>query len=287
MSLKLKITTFFTFLILQTFGQSTSVLKYLGIIKVKNSGSFFYQVNLEVKGNKVSGVTITNAGNKNETTAALSGDMKNNGKKISFRETRIVKTAVKDKQTDFCFVNAELSLKNKFGVEVLEGTFIGKDEKGGVCAEGTIQLARKSAIMADSVDMTKFAKKLSDTLNKIKADDSYVKPLSEVGINKIFCGGAKKVLVKFYDGNVIDGDRIEISYNGKIHQENYTLTEKGIYIEFNVEKGKENIIALRTLNTGETGLNTVNIEVHLSAKNIESYVLEAEAQKTIKIKLVN
>lgn len=287
MSLKIKITTLLTFLVLFAFGQSSSVLKYVGIIKVKNSGSYFYQVNLEVKGNKVSGVTTTNAGNKNETTAALFGETKNNGKKISFRETKIIRTAIKDKQTAFCFVNAELVLRTKFGVEVLEGTFVGKDEKGNICAEGTIQLARKNAIVADSVDMSKLAKKLSDTLQKIQSDNSYAKPLSVNEVNKVFCGKNKKILVKFYDGNVIDGDRIEISYNGQVYRENYTLTEKGIYIEFNIEKGKENIIKVKTLNTGETGLNTVNIEVHISDKNVESYVLEAEAQKDIKIQLVN
>lgn len=287
MSLKFKITTFLLFIIFHAFGQSASVLKYVGVIKVKNSGSYFYQVNLEVKGNKVSGITITNAGNKNETTAALTGDTKNNGKKISFRETRIVRTAIKDKQTDFCFVNAELSLKTKFGVEVLEGTFIGKDEKGGVCAEGTIQLARKSAIVADTVDMTRLAKKLSDTLDKLKSDDGYTKQLSENGINQISTGGAKKILVKFYDGNVIDRDRIEISYNGQVLHENHILTKKGLYIEFSVEKGKDNIITVRTLNTGESGLNTVSIEVHLSDKEIKSYVIDAEAQRIVKIQLVN
>lgn len=288
MSLKFKITTLLLFFVFHhAFGQSASVLKYVGIIKVKNSGAYFYQVNLEVKGNKVSGITITNAGNKNETTAALAGETKNNGKRISFKETRIIKTAIKDKQTDFCFVNAELSLKTKLGVEVLEGTFIGKDEKGGVCAEGTIQLARKSAIVADTVDMSRLAKKLSDTIDKIKSDNGYVKQLSEEGTNKILCGGAKKVLVKFYDGNVIDRDRIEISYNGVVLQENHILTKKGLYMEFNIEKGKENIIAVRTLNTGESGLNTVSIEVHLSDKDIRSYVIDAEAQKIIKIELVN
>lgn len=285
MNLKIKTTTLLTFFALQVFGQSTSLLKYVGIIKVKNNGTFFYQVNLEVKGNKVSGITITNAGNKNETIAALLGEAKNNGKKISFRETKILKTAIKDKQTDFCFVNAELSLKTKFGIEVLEGTFTGKDEKGVTCAEGTIQLARKNAVMADSVDVSRLAKKLSDTLQKIQSGNA--KALSVEEVNKIFCGNTKKVLVKFYDGNVVDGDRIEISYNGKVYQENYTLTEKGIYMEFSVENGKENIINIRTLNTGETGLNTVNIEVHLNAKNIESYILEAEAGKDIRIQLVN
>lgn len=287
MILKIKTTILFTFCALQIFAQSTSVLKYVGLIKVKNNGTYFYQVNLDLKQNRISGFTITNAGNKHETTATLVGETKNNGKKISFRETRIVKTAVKDKQASFCFVNAELSLKIKFGVEVLEGTFIGKDEKGGVCAEGTIQLARKNTIIADSVDMSKLAKKLSDTIQRITSNSDNVTTLSVDKVNKIFCGGNKKVLVKFYDGNVVDGDKIEIAYNGKVFQENYTLTHKGIYIEFSTEKGKENLINIKTLNTGETGLNTVNIEVHVGEKKIESYILEADAQKNIKIQLVN
>lgn len=269
-----------------SFAQNFNNVKYIGVIRVNDIGSFAYEINITVNDNKITGTTITTTGNNNETKANLSGEVSKNGSLFKFSEHKIIETDIKNKKTTFCFVNAVLNKKTKGKIDVLDGKFIGKDEKGEVCATGKIYLVRKSAIMADSVNMTQFIKKISDTLENIKKSQNRITELSITEVNKIICVG-KKVRIRFYDGNIDDNDEIDIVYHDKSIVEKYVINRTGRTFNFTIEDGKENLIIVNTHNTGYSGLNTVNIDVEISPYQIKTYRFEASARKSIKIKLVN
>lgn len=270
------------FIASSTFAQ-TKVQKYIGIIRVDEVGPFTYQLNVEkTASNKISGTTITNAGNSQETETLISGQYSANQKELSFVETKISKTNVKDKNVDFCFVNAKLTIKKRGNLEVLEGDFIGKDENGKQIASGKIMLTRKSAIMNDDEDFGKLIQKVADTLKTIQ--NKPAKPLSIDKLNEID-GVSKKCLVRFYDGNNEDGDLISIRYNDETITKRLELTNKGLSHTFALEAGKSNIVSVKTLNVGTVSPNTVNIDVHKADGKIETYIIEAEASKEIRIRL--
>jgi hypothetical protein len=274
---------FFALSSLKGYSQSTT-LKYIGVIKVDNIGLFSYQLNFEAKGDKISGTTITNAGNNKETKSAISGRILQNGKQLDFSETKIIQTDVKDKATTFCFVSSKLAKKEKGKLEILEGKFTGKDENGNPCGTGRIYLTRKSSIMSDSVDVTNLIKSLANGTKEIKMPTPSIKELAVGPLNKVTCT-EKTVKVRFYDGNLEDRDQISITYNETMLVESYLLTNEGISFNLNIEAGKPNLIVITTHNTGVYGMNTAHIELSTAPGKISTYRFDAEAKKEISIQL--
>ena len=268
------------------YSQSTNVIKYLGLIRVDEVGAFTYQVNMKVDGNLITGTTVTTTGPKQETTAGLKGEILNKGKQIRLVEGRIIQTNFKDKKTTFCFVNTTLNKKTTGKMEVLEGKFVGKDEQGNTCATGKIYLVRKSAIMADSVEVGQILQQVQDTLAKVKKEAAQITILNTNTINKIICK-SDKVKVRFYDGGIEDFDQIDVNYNNKKILDQYTLKTSGKSFELEITKDQPNLITVKTLNIGNSGLNTVDIDITVAPFQIKTYRLEVAANTLIQIQLVN
>jgi len=268
--------------VLTTYGQS-DVTKYLGIIDVENVGQFTFMLTYKTEGNVISGNTVTNAGNKNETKAYITGKVNTDGS-IEFSETNILKTNIKDKSTTFCMVSSKLKKSTKLGLEILEGRFKGTDKKNNFCGAGNIHLVKKVTVIPDSVKMV-IAAALKDSVT-INNKPGVVKQLSTVSLNKVYCN-LKNVRVRLYDSGYIDGDEISINYNGRKVDPKYLLTKEGGVFLFNIEKQQDNIILIRTLNEGLNSPNTATIDITSAPGHIDTYQFNAPANSTIAVQLIN
>jgi len=61
-------------------------------------------------------------------------------------------------------------------------------------------------------------------------------------------------------GNAVDGDRIQISVNGKVILEDHTLTGEGTVIPISLSK-RRNEVEILALNEGSSSPNTVEVSV--------------------------
>ncbi len=252
-----------------SFSQSSDANKFIGVINVKNIGMFPYQLDFTVSGNQITGTSVTNIGNKDETSATIKGTINEKGA-IEFSETNILKTGVKDKNLFLCLVNAKLSFKTVLGVETLEGDFTGLDNKNKFCGSGTIRLIRE----------TKEITKAVETITR----DNEIKKLSIVEVNQIAVDD-RDVKIRIYDNGVVDGDEIQITLNGTVLIEKHTLTKEGKVYNIKVEDSSSNLLEIKTLNEGIYSPNTANIEV-TAKRQIKTYNFNAPLNTIIKLKFL-
>ncbi|QHT71635.1 hypothetical protein GXP67_35685 [Rhodocytophaga rosea] len=95
----------------------------------------------------------------------------------------------------------------------------------------------------------------------------------------------KKVIVKVWDHQTVDGDRVSLNLNGKWVLENYTLDKKAHIMEIELNPGK-NIFVLHALNLGTIKPNTAAIIID-DGTNVNQIVLEStlETSGTIEVTL--
>ncbi len=62
------------------------------------------------------------------------------------------------------------------------------------------------------------------------------------------------------NGNVVDGDRIQVSLNGEIALEDYTLTGEGTIMSVDLKRGSNQVVIL-ALNEGYSSPNTVEVAI--------------------------
>lgn len=95
----------------------------------------------------------------------------------------------------------------------------------------------------------------------------------------------RKVIVKVWDHQTVDGDRVSLNLNGKWILENYTLDKKAHVFETELKPGK-NIFVLHALNLGKIHPNTAAIIIDDGIKE-NKIVLEStlETSGTIEVTL--
>ncbi len=87
------------------------------------------------------GYSINNIGSQYELKSKIQGNINKDTKEINFKETKILRTKALLLPTDTCYVNATLKFTNKkFGMQLLEGNFIGYDGNNNACATGKLKL---------------------------------------------------------------------------------------------------------------------------------------------------
>ena len=90
--------------------------------------------------------------------------------------------------------------------------------------------------------------------------------LSELGLKP--SGGLEDVRVSQRDvdlnlidnGNVVDGDRIQVSLNGEVIFEDHTLTGEGTLVTLELKRGS-NQVEIVALNEGYSSPNTVEVSI--------------------------
>lgn len=250
-----------TFLILissfvYSFSFSQNSEKYVGIINVGLKESYSYQIHYKIdENNNISGYSITDVKKPNETKCMISGKIDPKNNRISFVEYKILETKSKIPQKDMCFLQVTAKFKNMMGALLISGKFIGKYSTGVKCSEGKVNLVSQASVM-----------KVVDTLYKMKLDTTkkeiaqLQKELPQIFQKKdndktTLKLNSDTIILKIWDEDKIDNDKIKILINNKPVKESLTLSKDEFVVKI---KNSENITSIEiiALNEGYLPPNT-------------------------------
>jgi hypothetical protein len=241
---------------------STSVLysqnseKFVGLLNVGSKESYSYQIAYKIdEKNNVSGYSITDANKPNETKCMISGKIDSKNNTISFVEYKILETKSKIPQKDMCFLQVTARFKNMMSAQLISGKFIGKYSTGIKCSEGKVNLVSQSSVL-----------KIVDTLYKMKLDTTkkelaqIQKELPQIIQKKdndktTLKLNADTIILKIWDEDKIDNDKIKILINNKSVKESLTLSKDEYVVKI---KNSESITSIEiiALNEGYLPPNT-------------------------------
>ena len=159
------------FLTVTVFSQS---IKYDGIIYYDDI-TMKYHLDLEIENNKITGFSITEKGNVNETKNNITGFYDTENKTLNIRELNIVQTKSIEEKLNFCYLNLVLE---EIGKNALMGSFTGYYSDNSVCAKGYINLIKSKKI-----------KKIEKNKNKKK--EEIILPIIIASLNSMSCWGSK------------------------------------------------------------------------------------------------
>jgi len=120
--------------------------KYFGTIILENNAPMSFSLDLIEKDGLVSGYSITNHNNENETKSEIQGVYIKEDKSFQLQETQIIYTKSEAPLNSFCYIRMKLNLKNRFTKKRLEGVFSGNFIDSISCAKGRVMLVEKSII---------------------------------------------------------------------------------------------------------------------------------------------
>ena len=242
------------------FSQSSNV-SYVGIMTEKKLGPISYEINIIEEKGIVNGFSITDKGGKNETKSDISGIYNRNTKTYKLKETQVLSTKSEADINTFCYINMEVKEKGKFKLKRYEGTFIGLFTNGDTCATGGIILMEKEKL-------EKITKKVKKKVDKQIKKEQKKEDINEVLSTKVLREGddmyiqwnSDKLIIYIWDANTEDGDKIDLTINGKSILQDFTTKKKRKKVKYKLKEG-DNTIEIKAINVGENPPNTSRIEL--------------------------
>lgn len=259
---------------------SQNLSEYLGVIKLNDSSTISYQLNLADLNENISGYSITDIGGSHETKSNIIGtiDKKNN---LSFKEIDIVYTKSDITNFDFCFIH----FAGKVERSNIKGVFKGLYKDGTTCIDGEI-------IVRSVKKIEKKAKKLNRIISKVQKVDSIknnvniIKILDSLKMNVLkanqtlsMFSSSKSIKLIIYDGGKVDGDRINLYVDEKIILKNFLISKTKKVIEIPINSNKTTV-KLRALNVGSISPNTAKVEIINNTSKINVLTSLKKGEKT-------
>ena len=180
---------------------------------------------LTEKDGNVFGYSITNQNTEDETKSEVQGLYFKKDKTFQLQETQIITTKSEAPLNSFCYIRMNLVLKRMLNQKRLEGNFTGNFLDSSKCAEGKIMLIKKSYIDRKIKKIEKKIEKYKeqeivnneDTSSIVKTQ--IIKDGDDFKINWV----SKFLILKVWDSNQEDGDKINLSVNGNLILDNYEI----------------------------------------------------------------
>ncbi|MFI2741370.1 hypothetical protein ACG2LH_01410 [Zhouia sp. PK063] len=257
-------------------------IEYLGVLQLNDSSFISYRINLTRKKDSLFGYSVTDFGGPFETKSLVKGEYNEETNDLSFEENGIVYTKSPVNHYDFCFIHFKGTMRKLNQNKRIKGSFEGRYPDGTGCINGKIELMgfEKIAKKAERVDKKiQRLKKLSDDKKK---QISVAKTLDTLKMNRIkknevlsIFSSAAKAKIIIYDAGKEDGDLINLSVDGKLILENFTVLKKHKVLEISL-KNKKTTVTIEALNVGTSAPNTVKVEV-IDNKNFIKTVTDLDA----------
>jgi hypothetical protein len=242
-----------------------------------------FKLNLIEKEGIVSGTSITNIGEKDETKSEIMGLYFNSDKSFQLKETQILQTTSEAPLNTFCYINMNLSFKGLLGRKRLEGTFTGNFLDSTECASGKIILMEEKKLKKRLEKAKKRIEKKHPDISDETTLIEQTKTLRE-GENLSINWQSNKMKLFIWDANKEDGDKIELKINNKIILNNFETKNKRKKIRLGLEEG-ENIIEIKATNLGASPPNTSRIEL-VDDKTRYPILIQLELGKVATIRIV-
>ncbi len=264
----LNIKIFFVSFLLTAIVSSQSI-KYDGIIYYDDI-TMKYHLDLEIENNKITGFSITEKGNVNETKNNITGFYDKENKTLTIRELNIVQTESIEEKLNFCYLNLVLE---EIGKNALMGSFTGYYSDNSVCAEGYINLIKSKKI-----------KKIEKKINKkkkniVKKEEIILNSNNSISINS----NESDLILQVWDSKKADGDRIRLIINNKIILNDYEVSNKKKLIKVSLNK-TENVIKIIATSIGKQKPNTVGVEI-INSKYIHPFLTKLDINESAEIKI--
>ena len=137
---------------------------------------------------------------------------------------------------------------------------------------------RRSAVEDYAIDVSNKPTKPSDTTPPTNLGNRDLNVTDQVKVH------AEQVLIKVWDRQTVDGDRISLNLNGEWILENYTLKKEKLELKVNLKEGL-NIFVLHALNLGKIRPNTAAFTVDDGEKE-HKVVLESNMKESGTLRII-
>jgi len=263
------------------FSQKTE--QYSGILTLENGTPLMFEMEFIENKGIVNGFSITGKGTPDETKSDISGIFNKKTKTYKLKETQVLTTNSEADLNTFCYINMEISEIGKLSLKRYEGNFTGYFTNGNKCASGKIILMEKEKL---EKKVEKVKKKVEKKIENKKKNEKIVistKVLKD-GDDMIIQSSSEKITIYIWDANEEDGDKINLSINGKFLLRNFTTKRKRKKIKYKLKEG-ENNIEITATNIGMTPPNTSRIEI-VDSKTKYPIITQLKLNKTAIIKIM-
>lgn len=229
-----KITYFFcSICLLMTsivYSQKSIPYELVGTIKLIDNSIISYKLSFsEFEDGSIKGKSITDFAGEHRTESALVGHIDRDKNTITFSEKSNLLTKSNVASEDFCFVhvyNAKMKIKRE--QSIIQGHFYSRYADGSKCIEGDIYLVGDQMFLEKMKDLSK--KKLLPKKQKKIIKDLTAK--SEEGMSRTVLTEGQTltvralnddIMIRLWDDEHIDGDRISVYRDEKLILDNYAV----------------------------------------------------------------
>ena len=260
--------------------------EFLGVLTLKDTVHVAYRLQLELKGDKVSGFSVTNIGGPHETKSYVSGNYYPENNTLKFQEFGIEYTKSDVETYDFCFVHFSGKVSSLEKEDIIQGQFVGRYEDGFACIDGELNVKSIDKIYKKAVKTDKKIQKLKSVPDSVKAKASLTKTIDERRLNMLKANEktsiftkSKHIVLRVVDVGKEDGDQISIYLDDAVLLKNKEVTNKSYTLSVNLEKP---ITTLKIVaqNEGTIAPNTAKLEVEIDNRVIELMSNLKEGEQT-------
>ena len=231
--------------------------KYFGTIILENNAPMSFSLDLIEKNGLVSGYSITNHNNENETKSEIQGVYIKEDKSFQLQETQIIYTVSEAPLNSFCYIRMNLNLKNRFTKKRLEGVFSGNFLDSIECAKGRVMLIEKSIV---EKKIKKIEKKIEKHKKKEQQNEIVETEILKDGDNLNLKWNSKYLTIKIWDANQEDGDKVNLTINSDRILESFETENKAKKIKYKLTEVKNKVI-IEATSLGKSPPNTSRIEL--------------------------
>ena len=262
---------------------SQNTYSYLGTLVLTDNTPISFKLEMTEEKGIVSGYSITNIDQKNETKSEITGLYFKSDKSFQLQETQILYTNSEARLNTFCYINMNLGFKGMLGSKRLQGKFTGNFLDSTACASGRIILMEEKKLKKK---IEKVKKKIEKRYITQHTDTNLIKEthLLKNGDDLTVKWKNKKLTLFIWDANEEDGDKIELKINHKVILYDFETKNKRKKIKSRLIEG-ENIIEIKAINLGSSPPNTSRIEL-LDRKTKYPIIVKLELGKSAIIKII-
>ena len=239
-----------------------------GILVINGNQSLPYKLVFTEHNGKITGYSITNAKQKDETKASIEGTLDKYKKIITFKETAILGAKPKNDTDIMCMVQGTLNYKAAKQTVVFNGKFIGKDLKTGKeCAKGTIKMI-SYLMLTELFENDEKKDTILQTATKLpeqKATPTKTDSFSAVdeitkGIEIVYDWRSDTVILDIWDGGKVDNDVVSLIFNTDTLLKHYVLKAEKFRMKIALSKNYDiDKLFILAENEGAEPPNTANL----------------------------
>jgi len=268
----------FSFIFLYSFAirATSGEHEFIGTIQLIDKSIISYKINFtESDDGRLTGYSLTDFSGEHKTKTKIRGRVDRAKRTISFSETENVLTKSSSDTEDFCYLhvyNAKIKLAKK--KSYIQGHFFSRYDDGSLCIEGDIYLIGQDQFFRKMDRAIAVADKIKKGDQMIQVKENIVKTKESMK-NTVLNNGSKvvipetngqEVIVRIFDTEYLDGDKISIFNNDICILDNYKVTGKTYQLPIIIQD--TTILRIVANNEGRYPPNSAQIEIMVKDESI-------------------